>query len=65
MQNFIKLHQFVHKILSGNKIFTITKCHNYVVYLRKLMHNNPNPDLVNDNAFAKFDLIPSICSEDI
>ena len=41
MQNLIKFHQFVHKILSGNKILTITKGHNHVINLRKLMRNNP------------------------
>ena len=29
------------------------------------MHNNPNLDLVNINAYAKFGQIPSICSQDI
>ena len=29
------------------------------------MHNNPNLDLVNINADAKFGQIPSICSQDI
>ena len=29
------------------------------------MHNNPNLDLVNVNAYAKFDQIPSIRSPDI
>ena len=43
----------------------ITKCHNHVVNLRKLMRNNPNVDLVNVNAYAKSGLIPSICSQDI
>ena len=29
------------------------------------MHNNPNLNLVNINADAKFGQIPSICSQDI
>ena len=29
------------------------------------MHNNPNLYLVNLNAYAKFCLIPSICSQNI
>ena len=29
------------------------------------MHNNPNLDLVNINASAKFGQIPSFCSQDI
>ena len=62
MQNLIEFHQFVHKILSGNEILTITKGHKCVVNLRKLTHNL---DLVKVNAYAKFDKIPSICSLDI
>ena len=65
IQNLIKIHQFVHKILSENKILTITKGKNCVVYLCKLACGNPNLDLVNVYAYAKFDLIPSIPSEDI
>ena len=65
IQNLIKIHQFVHKILSGNKILTITKGKNCVVYLCKLACGNPNLDLVNVYAYAKFDLIRSIPSEDI
>ena len=60
MQNLIKFHGCVHKILSGNKILTITKGHNCVVNLQKLTHNNPNLDLVKVNAYAKFDQIPLI-----
>ena len=55
MQNLIKFHLFVQKILSGNEILTITKGYNSVVNLRKLMRNNPNPDLVMVNAYAKSD----------
>ena len=39
--------------------------HNCVVNLRKLTCNNPNLDLVRVNAYAKFNQIPSICSQDI
>ena len=52
MQNIIKFHWFVHKILSGYKIMTMAKGHNSVMNLQKLMHNNLNLDLVN--AYAKF-----------
>ena len=65
MQNLIKFHQFIHNILSGNEILTITKGHNCVLNLRKLMHNNPNLDVVKVNVNAEFDRIPSICSQDI
>ena len=53
------------RILSGNEYLTKTKDHNFVVNLRKLTCNNPNPDLVKVNAQAKFDQIPFICIEDI
>ena len=59
----IKYHWFVHKVLSGNKILTITKGHNFVVNLRKLMCTNPNLDLVKTN--TKLDQILSIHSQDI
>ena len=53
------------KILSRNKILTITKCHNCVVNLWKLTCNHPNLDLVNINAYTKFGQIQSIYSQDI
>ena len=65
MQNLAKFHQFVPKLLSGNEILTKTEGHNSVKNLRKLTCNNPNLDLVNINAYAKFGQIPSICSQDI
>ena len=46
--------------LKQNKILTITKGHNCVVYLQKLMDKNSTLDLVNSNAFAKFGLRNSI-----
>ena len=49
MQNLVKFHQFVQKILCENRNLTITKGHNCFVYLRKLMCSNPNLDLVNIN----------------
>ena len=65
LQNLIKFQQFVHKILSRNKISTNTKGHNCVVNLQKLTRNNPNVDLVMVYAYAKFDQMPSIGSHDI
>ena len=53
MQNLIKFNQFVHKILTGNEILTITKGHNCAVSLRKLTYNNPKIDLVKVKAYAK------------
>ena len=63
MQNLIKFHKFVKKMLSGNEILT-TKGHNHVINFQKLTHNNSKLDQVNVNAYAKFNQIPSICSED-
>ena len=65
MQYLIKFHRFGHKILSGNEILTVTQGHNCVAWLRKLTCNNPKLDLVNNIAYAKFGLIPSIPSQDI
>ena len=65
MQNLAKFHQFILKILSGNKILISIKGHNSVKNLWKLKCNNPNLDLVNINAYAKFGQIPSIRSQDI
>ena len=65
MQKLIKLHLFIHKLLSGNKILTITKGHNSVVNLWKLTCNNPTLDLVKVNAYAKVYQMPSIRSQEI
>ena len=51
-ETLIKLHQFVHKILSSNEILTTAKDRNYVVNLRKMTCNNTNLDLVKVNAYA-------------
>ena len=64
MQNLIKFYQFIHKILSRNKILTITKAITLANF-KKLRCNNPNLDLVLVNAYAKFDQIPPIHSQDI
>ena len=56
MQNLVKIHPLVLKLLSRNEILTSIKGHNSVINLQKLTHNNTNlhVDLVNINAFAKF-----------
>ena len=65
MQNLATFHQFVQKLLSANEILTKTKGHNYLVNLRKLMHNNPNvaPDKII--AYVKICLFTPIRSQDI
>ena len=65
MQNLVKFHQFVPKILSDTEIPTSIKGHNSVIYFRKLMRNSPNLDVYSINAYAKFDQIPSTISQNI
>ena len=57
LQNFIKIHQLVHKTLSINKISTSIKGHNSVENEQKILFNHPNLHLVNNNAYTKFDWI--------
>ena len=65
VQNFIKIHQLVHKILSTNKISTSVKGHNSVENEQKILFNYPNLQLVNNNAYTKFDRNQQINSQDI
>ena len=62
-QNFVKIHQFVFKILNGNKIVTPIKGHNSVE--RKIIWNCPYLRVVNINAFTKNYQNPSIDPQDI
>ena len=65
LQNFIKNHQLVHKILSINEISTSIKDHNSVENEQKILFNHPNLHLVNINASTKCDRNPLINSQDI
>ena len=65
LQNFIKIRQLGHKILSINKIKTSIKDHNSVEKERKILFNHPNLHLVNIKAYTKFDRNPQINSQDI
>ena len=65
LQNFIKIHRLVHKILSINEISTSIKGHNSVENELKILLNHPNQHLVNINAYTKFDRNPQIISQDI
>ena len=65
LQNFIKIHQLVHKILSINEISTSIKGHNSVENEQKILFNHANLHLVNINAYTKFDRNPQINSKDI
>ena len=65
LQNFIKIHQLIHKILSINEISTSITGHNSVENERKILFNHPNLHLVNINAYTQFDRNPQINSQDI
>ena len=65
MQNLIKFYRFVRKILSGNKILTLTKGHKCLVNLGIWTRNNTILELVKINAYANLDQMPSIRSQDI
>ena len=59
MPNIDKCHPFILE-MSGNEILTQVKGHKSFKNLSKLTHNNPNPDLVNINACAKYCHLPPI-----
>ena len=65
IQNLVSSCQFVLKTLSKNQNLTSIKGRNLVANLQKTMVYITNVDLVNDNVYAKFDLILSIRSQDI
>ena len=50
LQNLVKIHPAVLKILRRNEILTSIKGHNSILNLRKLTRNNPNLYHVNINA---------------
>ena len=58
-QDFIKIHQFVLKIINGNKMLTSIKGHNSVEKIMKMICNCPFLHFVNINAFTKFYQNPS------
>ena len=67
LQNFIKIHQLVQKILSIlNVISASIKGHNSVLKIeKKILFNHPKLHLVNINADAKFDRNRQLNSQDI
>ena len=65
LQNSIKIHQLVHKILSINGISTSIKGHNSVENEQKILFNHPNLHLLNINAYTNFDRNPQVKSQDI
>ena len=64
IQNLVLFCQLVLKILSKKSNSDINQGPYSVANLRKTTIYNTNVDLVNDNVFTKFGLIPSICSQD-
>ena len=65
LQNFIKIHQLVHKILNIDKILASIKGHYSDENERKVLFNHPNLQHVNINAHTKFDQNPQINSQNI
>ena len=65
LQNLVKIHLFILKILSGNEILMSLNGCNSVTNWRKLTLNNPKLDVVNINACAKFGQNSFIHSQDI
>ena len=63
IQNLIKFCPFVLKILSGNKILTSIKGHNYFTNLQKMTGNKPNLDLLNMNVYINLVKFFQICSQ--
>ena len=61
----MKLCQVVLKLLSGNEISAYIKGHDSVKNFQKMACNNPKLDLVNMNAYIKFDENMSSSSQDI
>ena len=65
VQNLIKIHKLIPKILSINKILTSIKGHNSVKNRPKITCFEYNMDLVYINVYTKFYQNSSICFEDI
>ena len=59
VQNLVKIHLFVLKILSGNASFKGHNC----IDLTKLRLNNPKLHVVNINAYVKFGQNPFFHSQ--
>ena len=65
VQNLVKIHFFVLKLLSGNEILTSFKGHNMVMNGRNWTVNNPKLDVFNINVCAKFGQNPFLHTQDI
>ena len=61
----MKICQVVLKILRGNEISAYIKGNNCGINFLKMVCNNPKLDLVNMNAYMKFDENMSSSSQDI
>ena len=65
MQNLIKIHSIVLKILSGSKILMSFKGRNSVTNWQSWTLNNVKLDVVNINASEKIGQNPCIYTQDI
>ena len=65
MPNLVKIHYFILKILSGNKILISLKGRYSVTNYQKWMLDNLKLDVVNTNASAKFGHNPYIYTQEI
>ena len=65
LQDFIKIHQLVHKILGINEISALIKGPNSVENEQKSLFNHPYLHSVNINAYGNFDRNTEISSENI
>ena len=65
VQNLVKIHLFILKILSRNDILKSFKDHYSVTNWWKCVLNNPKIDVININACAKFGQKPFIHTQDI
>ena len=65
MQNLVKIHSFILKTLSGNKILMSFKGRNSGTNRQKWMFNYHKLDVIIINAYVKFGQNPFIHSQDI
>ena len=52
--------QIVKELEAKNHFLTIDECHNSVINYRNLPINNPKRDILDTNAYAKFEWNPFI-----
>ena len=55
LRSFIMILRIVKGLEAKNHFLTIDKCHNSVINYRNLPINNPKRDILETNAYAKFE----------